>query len=67
MMDTYLTATEVSDLSSFLETLNRERESALTADVTLRDANGELVGYVGWSQSNAEYVFSAEKDVVDDA
>jgi hypothetical protein len=65
-METYITASEVGELQDMLRALNGQGESGLTAEVTLRDANGEFVGLVRWSKTNAQYVFLTDERQMDE-
>ena len=64
-METYLTGSELTDLKSLLDALNRESDSGLTADVTVRDGNGEHVGFIVWNANDGAYVFITDRSVLD--
>lgn len=65
-MNTFLTATELQDLANVVLTYNDYfKETGLTLETRVVDANGEYVGDVRWNANDSAYVFLDDASVLD--
>lgn len=61
-MSNYITREELTCIVSLVDALSDLSLSNVSADVTLRDSNGEKLGYIS-NQYGGEYTFRTKKTI----